>query len=243
MLQANSTQQLLGSDFPGYYGEPNMDGILFTGLGFPVPKGTVPDSSLEETPADERPFLAADRARRIQPPDPRRFGSGLEEQVRSIAGTTNLNFLQAHNRETTLPNTPHTTQTRSPGLTHLRRSAVLADNARLALGDNGIDRLREFERYEPGWDAGRGNPMSIMSLSSLEWFLNQLPELANPEPSLFLARSGNLQLGFEDVNGHAVEIEFFPTKIEYYFENSDDEGSVDLTNISEFISRLRSLLS
>ncbi|MDT5122637.1 MAG: hypothetical protein QOC96_2119 [Acidobacteriota bacterium] len=116
---------------------------------------------------------------------------------------------------------------------------VLSENARQALGANGLRRLFEFSEYRVGWDAGRGQPLSIGSLSSLEWFLDRLPELSAIEPSLFLTRNGNLQLVFEDHSGNAIEIEFFPDKLEYYFEDNDEEGFIQLSDVNGLIDRLR----
>jgi hypothetical protein len=123
------------------------------------------------------------------------------------------------------------------------RTIVLSENARRALGENGLLRLFEFSEFRAGWDAGRGQPLSIGSLSSLEWFLDQLPELSASEPSLFLTRNGNLQLVFENARGDAIEIEFFPNKLEYYFEGGEEEGSLELTNTADFTARLRTLIA
>jgi hypothetical protein len=120
---------------------------------------------------------------------------------------------------------------------------VLSDNARRVLGANGLRRLFEFSEYRTGWDAGQGQPLSIGSLLSLEWFLDQLPELSTSEPSLFLTRNGNLQIVFEDYQGNTVEIDFFPDRLEYYFEDSDEESSLPLSDATNFIDRLRMLIA
>jgi len=116
---------------------------------------------------------------------------------------------------------------------------ILSDNARRVLGANGLRRLYEFSKYRTGWDAGQGQPLSRGSLSSLEWFLDQLPELSTSEPSLFLTRTGNLQIVFEDHQGKTVEIDFFPDRLEYYFEDGDEESSLPLSDAADFIDRLR----
>lgn len=120
---------------------------------------------------------------------------------------------------------------------------ILSDNARRVLGANGLRRLSEFSTYRAGWDAGQGQPLSIDSVSSLEYFLDQIPELSASEPSLFLTRNGNLQIAFEDHEGKTIEIDFLPARLEYYFEAGDEESSLALSDAADFIDRLKRLIA
>lgn|GEM_PF-6964302 len=126
------------------------------------------------------------------------------------------------------------------GRRFFRRRVVseLSENSKHIVGENGARRFEEFKQYRPGWDHGRGNPLSPRSITTLESFLRQLPELATLEPSLFLTHEGNLQLGWEDVQGNAIEIEFFPDKVEYYIESINEEGAVDLEALHQLIAKV-----
>ena len=79
---------------------------------------------------------------------------------------------------------------------------VLGENSKHIVGENGVRRFEEFRQYHAGWDGGRGRPLAPRSVTTLELFLRQLPELAALEPSLFLTHEGNLQLGWEDRQGN-----------------------------------------
>ena len=115
------------------------------------------------------------------------------------------------------------------------------------IGENGLQRFEQFKKYSEGWDFGIGKPLSSHSVASFKLFCKRLSEpipvdsINSPqdEPSLFLTREGNLQLGWEDKEGNKIEIEFFPNKIEYYIEALDDEGEVDLTHIYQLVDKLK----
>lgn len=110
------------------------------------------------------------------------------------------------------------------------------------IGENGIQRFEQFKKYSEGWDFGIGKSLSSYSVGSFKLFCKRLSEPILDEPSLFLTREGNLQLGWEDKGGNKIEIEFFPNKIEYYIEALDDEGEVDLTHIFQLVDKLKSVV-
>ena len=121
----------------------------------------------------------------------------------------------------------------------------LSDNSKDILGENGVKRFNEFLSYEKGWDFGRGEPLSKNSVAILDSFLNLFEDIKGKEPSLFLTRSGNLQLSWEDDSVNTTEIEFFPDKIEYLIESDNEEGEIYLKdhivlNMEKFIERLAS---
>jgi len=120
---------------------------------------------------------------------------------------------------------------------------TLGETAIRILGENGQRRFQEFTRYQAGWDVGRGAPLSPRSATILEAFLARLPGLATYQPSIFLTHNGNLELGWEDSGGSAIEIEFWPDRIGYYFEGLDEEGTVRLEVFPQFIEKVRSLIS
>jgi hypothetical protein len=115
----------------------------------------------------------------------------------------------------------------------------LSDKSKNILGENGVSRFYDFLLYDEGWDFGRGEPLSKYSIAILDIFLNLFEDLRKREPSLFLTRSGNLQLSWEDDLEQIIEVEFFPNKIEYYIESNDEEGEMEFSdyvidNIREF---------
>lgn len=118
-------------------------------------------------------------------------------------------------------------------------AGALSNNSQRIIGENGVRRFEEFKRYAEGWDYGRGRPLSAHSVATLEAFLRQVPELAAQEPSLFLTHDGNLQLGWEDAAGGAVELEFFPDRVEYYIESLQEEDSVGLGDLRRLVDRIR----
>ena len=120
--------------------------------------------------------------------------------------------------------------------------ATLSEAARRVLGENGERRFQEFSRYERGWNMGQGQPLSARSATILDRFLTQMPELAARTPSLFLTSEGNLELGWEDSRGNAIEIEFGPDRISYYIESLSEERSVPLEVFPQFIEKVRSLI-
>jgi len=120
---------------------------------------------------------------------------------------------------------------------------LLSENSKRIIGENGLYRFEEFKRYPRGWDGGHGKPLSHRSITSLETFLRQLPELAIRQPSLFLTHQGNLQLGWEDKLGNVVELEFFPDKVEYYLESLNEEGMVDLKGLHLLVDKVGSTIS
>jgi hypothetical protein len=77
----------------------------------------------------------------------------------------------------------------------------------------------------------------------LDAFLAQLPALAEYRPSLFLTPAGNLELGWEDAQGSAIEIELGSNKIEYYIETLAEERAVRLEIFPQLVEKIRSLIS
>ncbi len=124
-----------------------------------------------------------------------------------------------------------------------RQEPTLGETAGNILGENGVRRFGEFVRYERGWDLGRGEPLSSRSVAFVNAFLNRLPELGAFRPSLFLTHEGNLQLGWEDREGNAIEIEFGPDRVEYYLEGLGEERTIGLEALPQLIGRVRSLIS
>lgn len=109
------------------------------------------------------------------------------------------------------------------------------------VGQNGLQRLKQFRKYDEGWEFGSGKPLSSRSLASFKLFCEQFSERIRNEASLFLTREGNLQLGWEDKGGGKIEFEFFPDRIEYYIEALDDEGEIALTDAARLFDKVESI--
>ena len=104
---------------------------------------------------------------------------------------------------------------------------VFVDPVYELLGAHGVSRLSEFRSYNRGWDNGKGAALSANSEKQFTSFIEQFAaELSKVRPSVFLTREGNLQLGWEDKRGKAVEVEFFPSHIEVFVESSNEEETL-----------------
>jgi hypothetical protein len=95
------------------------------------------------------------------------------------------------------------------------------------LGNNNLDRFNKFKEFLPGWDYGEGKPLSLRSAAVMQYFANRFSNFTT-KPSIFLSTDGNLELAWENNSGQAVELEFFPDKIEYYVESIEKEDQIDL---------------
>ena len=123
-----------------------------------------------------------------------------------------------------------------------RSTDSLSKKAERILGLNGMSRFNEFRRYPKGWDEGKGKELSTRSTAVLEAFLQAFGDF-NDQPSLFFTRDGNLQMGWEDKAGHAIEIEFFPERVEYYIEQLEEEDSsaIDRKSLIELVHKLKTI--
>lgn len=124
----------------------------------------------------------------------------------------------------------------------LRLNRELNQSAVRLIGKNGLDRFRLFRQFPEGWDSGTGTPLLEQSVKAFELFAAQFSKQMKNEPSLFLTRSGHLQLGWEDKAGQTIELEFYPDNIEYFIEALDDEGAISLDDISALIDKLSPLV-
>lgn len=124
----------------------------------------------------------------------------------------------------------------------VKNTDSLSQKVAAILGKNGVKRFAEFRQYREGWDSGTGKPMSLRSVGVLEFFIHQFDSLPT-EPSLFLTREGNLQLGWEDAAGEPIELEFFPDRIEYFIGSKHEEGHVSINALNTLVAKLRVILA
>lgn len=122
----------------------------------------------------------------------------------------------------------------------LANVAKLSKKAMSVVGANGLKRFETFRNCEKGWDGKYSSALSNRSIAVMEYFINKFSDF-KMEPSMFLTTNGNLQLGWENISGEKVELEFFPDKIEYYVEALEEEGEVYIyeRNVNWLISILR----
>jgi hypothetical protein len=104
------------------------------------------------------------------------------------------------------------------------------------LGQNGVDRVKEFRTYKDGWDSGKGAALNGKSEENLRSFLLSRSDEFPTPPSVFLTRAGNLRLSWENQAGDGIDLEFFPSGVEYFFESSGKEGFAKLNSVDKILA-------
>lgn len=122
----------------------------------------------------------------------------------------------------------------------LKRVDELGKAAKRVIGELGCARFTNFLNYRDGWDGGVAKRLSFESVAVLEYFIANYSEFAT-EPSLFLTRSGNLKLGWEDASGSTVEVEFKPDSFSYFIEQNNEEGNIKYSNVQKLKQKLQSI--
>lgn len=128
--------------------------------------------------------------------------------------------------------------TRSASAQGLKGTQSLSPKAVALIGENGLRRFQEFGKYPTGWDGCDSRPLNPLSIASCDFFANSLFN-APHEPSIFMTRRGNLQLGWEAKDGSRIELEFLPSKIEFLV--GDNEGAVDIVDIGVLMGCLNAV--
>jgi len=106
------------------------------------------------------------------------------------------------------------------------------------IGENGETRFNRFLEYGSGWDGANAKPLSLESVAMLEMFTSKYNSF-HTEPSLFMTKKGNLKLGWEDIYGKSIEIEFMPSSFKYFIENNEEEGYIAISEVDDLINKLR----
>jgi hypothetical protein len=99
---------------------------------------------------------------------------------------------------------------------------LISNHAAAAIGPSGVARIREFWLYPHGWDSGKGNPLSPLSVALFEMFIGAYSDFS-ATPSVFLTLEGNLALAWEDHADARIEVELSPSALELFFAFSDEE--------------------
>lgn len=97
----------------------------------------------------------------------------------------------------------------------------LSANIIAIIGEHGAIRFNSFKDYPEGW-GGDGHKLSFASVGAMTYFVNIFKGTIH-NPSIFMTRLGNIQLGWDTTSNGYVELEFFPDHIECYFEKDDSE--------------------
>lgn len=123
---------------------------------------------------------------------------------------------------------------------YIKGLETLGNKSKKAIGKHGTKRFYRFMKYENGWDGVESKKLSPMSVASMEAFFEVFGTKFNTEPSLFLSRSGNLMLGWEDTSDNSIELEFGAGSIQYYIESLEleEETQINPTNINQLVAKL-----
>jgi hypothetical protein len=122
-------------------------------------------------------------------------------------------------------------------------SDLISSSAEL-LGNNSYERFKRFSEYPNGWGGGQGKKISSQSIAALQSFLGDGKKLSMTESSIFLTLDGNLQLAWEDVDGNAIELDFLPNEIVFFYEKNEEDlkfplGSKGISSLKEKIKFLQ----
>lgn len=113
----------------------------------------------------------------------------------------------------------------------------LSAKARALIGAHGAERFSRFKKLRAGWDAGRGLPLDVTAVQTMERFVEALP--FEPEHvALFMSAKGHPILNWLDRDGGAIELEFSEDSINYYNETGDIEDDFPTANIGQLMASL-----
>ncbi len=101
------------------------------------------------------------------------------------------------------------------------------------LGARGWVRLLQFSRfYGPGWGEGRNKQLSPKGQAAFLLFLKDVTFREDADPSVFLTDEGELELAWEDANGHPVQLVFGRRGIRVFVESTGRDEPVPHTSIA-----------
>ena len=123
-------------------------------------------------------------------------------------------------------------------------SIGISASAEAAIGWSGVTRLTGFRRLAPGWDGGDSRTLDVHSLKRLSEFFSRF-QLQSRDIAIFMSHAGNVVINWHDLRGGLVEIEFFPSRMEYFVETSnlDDSTSLEEDGMSRVYDIVKEYLS
>lgn len=124
----------------------------------------------------------------------------------------------------------HRSSTIKPGLLRDNISTLISNAAKSALGSAGIQRLENFLRLQAGWDGPASRPIDLNSVATFSDFFAETG-LKPDQLGVFMSPQGHVVVNWPDDDGQLVELEFQSAKLEYFIEESGEEGSVSNNGI------------
>lgn len=108
------------------------------------------------------------------------------------------------------------------------------------LGARGWVRLVQFSNfYGPGWGEGHNKQLSPKGQASFLLFLTQVTFREGADPSVFLTDNGELELAWEDAQGHPIQLVFGRTGIGTYTgrnEREENHPHSDVAKVAQTFS-------
>lgn len=98
----------------------------------------------------------------------------------------------------------------------------LSEAARLALGEDGVERMERFAKLRANWDAQGARTLNDDSVAAFSQFFRDTG-LRPDGLAVFMSQQGNVTVNWLDHDA-LVELEFAPVGVRYYFERTGAEG-------------------
>jgi hypothetical protein len=109
----------------------------------------------------------------------------------------------------------------------------LSEAARLALGDDGVERLERFGRLRANWDGQGAHTLNGDSAAAFSQFFRDTG-LRPDGLAVFMSRQGNVAVNWLDDDA-LVELEFAADGVRYYFERTGAEGVAGSYAVAAFV--------
>lgn len=113
----------------------------------------------------------------------------------------------------------------------------LSARARALVGEHGAERFNRFKKLREGWDAGRGLPLDVEAVQTMDRFIESM-DLQPAQVALFMSATGHPILNWIDRDGGTIELEFRKDSINYYNETAEIEDDYAVNNIVQLMARL-----
>jgi len=109
------------------------------------------------------------------------------------------------------------------------------------MGDQCLRRLVDFRSWPDGWSNGEGNAVAQPTLRNLQQFVQEAHWVTARPPSLFLTKSGGLEILVRTSLGRRLQVVLVPDGIEYFFEPTQEEGFAEATDINSVAAKFSRL--
>ena len=111
----------------------------------------------------------------------------------------------------------------------------LSEAARLALGDDGVERLERFGRLQANWDGQGAHTLNADSVDALSQFFRDTG-LRPDGLAVFMSRQGNVAVNWLDDDA-LVELEFADDGVHYFFEGTGAEDVASTYAVAAFFEK------